>query len=256
MKFLRVLTGDLKRAVFSWKFLLSTLCMTAVMPLSVANFLSSGENTVFYLIDLFFGSGLDGPALCILPLLSYGLSYAGEWNGGMDRLLIVRAGRGRYILSKILACAVSGFLTVFCGMLLLIVMLGTTHPLYRSGYCHTYITYGQMIAEGRVFQGYFLYLIHWGLSGALTAVCALWVSAWRTNGLLAATAPFLLYFTATRICSRITLPGWLDPVYWYAVYNVGTAGKTLAIRMAVVFLLCGAMGLAAAYHINRRLRNE
>lgn len=257
MKFFRMLMIDMKRAIFSWRFLFSVMAMAALIPISVGTFMGDRSCTVFYLLSMLMGSGMEGVGFFILPVFAFGLSYASEYREGADRLLVARVGCSRYITSKIITCAVSGFATVFMGMVIFIMLSGITHPLYRLGYSHTYLQYAELIAEGMVWKGYLLYMLHLGLSGSITSVCALWLSALKPNVFFAATAPFLLFFTITRITSGKQLPGLLDPTYWYAaVYEMGTVGSTILARIAVVLVLCTVMGMAASYHIKRRLRNE
>lgn len=256
MKFLRILMIDMKRAIFSWRFLFSVMAMAALIPISVGTSMGDRNDTVFYLLTMLVGSGMEGLGLLILPVFAFGLSYASEYREGADRLLIARVGCSRYITSKIIMCAVSGFATVFMGMVIFIILAGITHPLYRLGESHTYFQYAELIAEGMVLKGYLLYMLHMGLAGAVASVCALWLSALKPNVFFAATAPFLLYFTIARITSGMQLPGWIDPLYWCAVYEVGTVGSTILARMAVSLVLCTVMGMAASYHIKRRLRNE
>lgn len=116
---------DLKRSIFSLRFLLSIFGMTAMMFTAIIGMIpSTSFLSIWYLMELSIqGSGMNIMILCILPVFAFGLSYAMEKEARAERYWIIRAGSGNYALSKVLNSALSGFLTVFLGISLFAVLL-------------------------------------------------------------------------------------------------------------------------------------
>lgn len=251
----RLLKTDLERAVFSWRFLCSAMGVTAAMFIAIAGMLTDNHVSIWYLMDLSIqGSGIDSMTKCILPVFAFGLSYASEWEQKAQRFWLVRAGADAYAFSKVAVSFLSGFLTIFVGIGLFIVILLPFYPFYLPW---SDSLYELLAAEGRVLAGLLLYMTHHGLTGGLTAVCSMWFSTVMPNRFAAAAAPFVLYFALRRITERMGLPGYLSPTYWVSgVYYAETAAQTIAIKLATTIVLCGIMGSYAKRNMEGRMLSE
>lgn len=244
---------DLRRALLSWRFIISACGVSLIMFAAVPGLLGDTSSSVFYLMDLSLpGSGLSSMVLCILPVFAFAISFASEWEEKAVSFWIVRTGVVRYTISKIVVSAVSGFMTIVVGMILFILVLRPWFPLFTT--VHTDLSYETLMVQGHVYAGLLLYISHFALSGALTAVCAMWISAYLPNRFVVATAPVVLYFTSLRITGRLELPAYLDPVFWVGgIYNVASPVATLLTKLVTVIILCCIMCVAATLQMKRRI---
>lgn len=253
MKTLHLICVDFRRCIFSFRFFASVLGVPVLMLAAIAGIMQ-GTRSVWYLVNLSLqGSGMDGMIKCVLPVFTFGLSYAAEWEEKAERYWIIRTGTRRYVLSKTLNCAVSGFLTIFFGIGIFVLMLLPIYPAYAP---FGDSSYEMLMAEGKII-GWLLYLTHQGLTGAMAAVCGLWFSTLLPNRFATAAAPFILYFSLLRITGRMDLPPYLDPINWCSgIYDTETCLGTIAVKFAIAFLFCAVMGEFAKLHIDRRLLRE
>lgn len=261
MKGMHLIYTDLKRAVFSWRFLCSVLGVTIALFMGAAGLLRqpSVSGSIWGLLECSWSSGFIMMILCVLPVFGFGLSYAAEWEEKAERYWMIRSGASWYALSKIWNAAFSGFLIVFLGITLFILALLPLYPLYTSAASGG--LYGEMIADGRVLTGLFLYITHYSLSGSIAAVCSLWFSSLLPNPFAAAAAPLVAYNVFLRVLGISSfpafLPEYLAPGYWMnAVYYADTAGGSIGIKIGITLGLCVIMGFFAKRNMKRRLCNE
>lgn len=252
MKLINLLVVDLKRALFSLRFLLCVCGVSCMMFAAVLGLLGD-SSSVWYLVDMSLGgSGMASMILCILPVFAFAISFAIEWEEKVINFWIVRTGVVRYAVSKVVVSAISGFLTVALGMLFFILILSLWFPLFTHG--HMDVPYELLMEQGRTFLGMFFYITHFALSGALMAVCAMWISVYFPNRFVATAAPVVIHFTLLRITSRIDIPAYFNPTYWVeGIYSVGSSTTTLLIKLATVITLCCIMGIDTAVQMKRRI---
>lgn len=255
-KTLHILWMDMRRSLLSFRLLASVLCVPFLILTAVWGMMEDPLVSAWYLARLALGgSGLVGMILCTLPVFAFGLSYAREWEEKAVRCQVIRAGTGRYALSKVLNCALSGFLTVFLGIGLFVLILLPFCPphLPDSGGMSPY----EILMGTHLIPGWLLYMAHHGLSGSIASVCALWFSTLLPNRFAAAAAPFILYFSILRLNFLTRLPAWTSPVYWISgVWEEETCLETIGYKLITALALCALFGIAARYHIERRLLHE
>lgn len=115
--FVRVLAGDLKRAILSWRFLLG-LTLGLLMLYQPAYPYSFYGGVHFHGITLLLGMqetlNMGAYVLCcvVLCALPYGDAHAWEVEGGAFPYLLRRAGTRRYAASKLAAAGLSGGLVI------------------------------------------------------------------------------------------------------------------------------------------------
>ncbi len=252
----RLLLTDVGRSVFSWKFWVSAAGIPVIMLMMIGGeaWPPQTYTSVWYLMELSIqGSGINSMALCTLPVFAFGLSYASEWEQKAQRFWLIRTGVDGYAASKVLVSFVTGFLTVFVGIGIFILVLLPFFPVHNSS--NVYGAYAVLVAGGRELEGLLLYMTHHGLTGALTAVCAMWFSTLLPNRFAAASAPTVLYFTLLRVAEGLELPRCLAPIYWNSgVYYCESAGSTLLVKFVTCAVLCAILGSFAKVNIDRRMR--
>lgn len=260
MRKIHLLLTDMKRAVFSMRFLLSVVGVAMVMYMAISRMGEGMQSaSVWYLMYLSIsGSGIVSTTLCLFPVFAFGLSYASEWQQKAEKYWIIRTGTESYVWSKTVVCYLSGFLTVFCGMVLFVLLMSLFYPLY-TGNINSIQSgdYEILAAKGHVLAAYLLYMIHNALSGSIMATCALCFSSVLPNTFCTATAPMLLYFVLLRVTTRLSLPGWLDPLYWNGgIYYADTVHTTLFIKVVTSVVVGICFGCFSKRNIERRLMNE
>lgn len=252
MKLRNLIAADMRRALLSWRFLFSA-CGVALMMFSAVPGLLKNASSIWYLMDLSLGgSGMASMILCILPVFAFGISFAKEWEEKAVNFWIIRTGVVRYTISKIIVSFISGFLTIAMGMAIFIFVLRPWFPLFLD--LSADYSYEALMEQGHVFFGILLYVMHFGLSGALTAVCAMWLSTYLPNRFVATVSPVVLDFTVPRITGRMELPPYLNPVFWVeAIYSVPSPAATFLIKLVTILILCCLICIATILQMKRRI---
>lgn len=256
MRLGRLIKTDMKRALLSWRFFVSMLGVTLLMVVALGNVMPNETNSVWYLMESAIqGSGMTSTILCLLPVFAFGISYAAEYEQKAERYWLVRTGTTEYVISKVIVSAIGGFWTVFGGLGIFILVFSMKYPLFTI--LHSSFLYEMIASEGRILEGYLMYMIHHGLSGAIMAACAVWFSTIVPNRFCAAVAPMLLYFSLLRVTGRMKLPGYVDPAYWNSgIYYADTVGGTIFIKIITTLILCSVFCVLAKRNLDRRLLNE
>lgn len=267
MKLIHLLLADGKRAVFSLRFLLSALGVTAMCFIAISGLLKESSYSIWYLLyQAIGGSGISMMSFLILPLFAFSLSYATETNQHADRYFVIRAGTKVYAFSKIVISAISGFLTIFIGMLLFVLLLLPFREIYNISIDGG--AYEMLLENGRYFSGLGLFFTHYSLSGMLAAVGGLLAASFLPNRFSTIAAPFVVFFALTRITHDLFIqnlnslnntgaslfPMFLLPSYWVeSIYSAATAGMTILIKLLTVLTLCSIMGYIIHENMERRL---
>ncbi|MCM1065567.1 MAG: hypothetical protein NC420_14080 [Eubacterium sp.] len=251
----RLFMTDMRRAVCSPQFCLGVAGVSALMLAAVFGIQSSVESVWSLMRLATQGSGFESIELCVFPVFAYGMSYALEWEQKVQRFLLIRSGVTEYMISKLTACFLSGFLTVFLGLAVFIVLWCPFYPLYDHPISS--FRYEELMLEGKILEGYLYYMVHQGITGGISAVCGAWISTIRPNQFAAASAPLVLYFCLLRVAEGLAIPEALKPLYWEAdIYDGSTAGETLLIKIGISAVLCVVMGFCALINAKRRLLRE
>lgn len=251
----RLFMTDMRRAVCSPRFCLGVAGVSALMLASVFGIQSSGESVWSLMRLAIHGNGFESIELCVFPVFAYGMSYALEWEQKVQRFLLIRSGVKEYMISKLAVCFLSGFLTVFLGLAVFIVLWCPFYPLYNHPV--TPFQYESLMSEGKVLEGYLYYMVHQGITGGISAVCGVWISTIRPNRFAAAASPLVLYFCLLRVAEGLTIPEVLKPLYWAgAIYEGSTAEETILIKIGISAVLCAVMGFCTVINAKRRLLRE
>jgi hypothetical protein len=259
----RRLTGEnFKRALgppFFAAVILAAFCMLFDMwgDLDYLRSPSAKDMSVWYYYFfsiVMFGSYSSDwfPMLAALP---FAASYCEERRCGITPLTAARASANSYCISKVLVCAVTGGLSLGCGILLHTGLLSVWLPLLDS---ETYrsmqgLPFAAAIMSGSGI-GYFLigaYLAF--LRGVLASSAALAVSAYFPNKYVAIASPFILHFIAVRVFNLLHIPNSarLDLILRGRA-GTGNDGGTLLLATAVV----AGLALLCGYLFTRRVKED
>lgn len=179
----RTLWTDLKRAVFSGRFLLGVALGVAALyqpayPFGFFDGAQFADNTLTGAIQDTFGLGFYIICCSVLCGLPYADAHAWETISGEYPYILSRTGTKPYILSKVLATAVSGGLVLFASFLIFCLVQvfafapsGMTAEDWRTAY-----------SEGLALFSY----------GAVWSLCGLCLSAWLESPFVVLALPFFV----------------------------------------------------------------
>lgn len=255
MKVLLLLKTDFMRMFLSKYMLFSVLGVTAMMFAGIAGWLKLDFSIWELMRNAIQGSGNEDLMLCVLPVIPFALSYAREKEENAVRYWVIRCGINRYACSRLIIGGIGGFLTVFLGILLFVVILLPQIPVYEYP---MWAEYEILMQEGHFVAGIILFAAHHGISGMISAMCAIWFSTLLPNPFASAAAPLVLYVTLCRFVSRVHFnPEYLDPVWWISgIYDADTPAQTILIKLVTAFTICLILGMFAKINMGRRLRHE
>ena len=243
---------DLKMAFFSYPFWISVIGVTIFMFFTAPQFLVN-NTSIFDLLDILLqGSGLEILYFCVFPVFAFSLCFAKQWTERSAPYIIIRSGIKNYIYSKVFVSFLSGFMVLFIGINLFVILLLPFKPVFVEN--HTAFPYAVYLENGKNFLGIISLLIHFSLSGSLSAVCSLWFSTYFPNRFASAIAPLVINFTLIRIFNRIEIPEYLQPIYWWnAVYNTGNPESSFILKVLIIVCLCALLSVDSYKNIKRRI---
>ena len=253
-------TGSLRacfrRAFFSPAFFLAAAGVAAVL-LGEVLLLKRKANNAFLAYGFAFGSGgVEMVIYMILPVFPFALSYAEDVYSGAVPFWSVRCGIRRYVRGVWVTAAVTGFLTVFLGLMLFDTVVFTTIPVPEveadENLFGNFLKYGSPVPYLLV-DGFYK-----ALSGAMTACTAVWFSSMIPDRLATIVSPVILDFLYIRIIS-------VFPYYYNfkLIKGITIEGGgelrwlwTILAKLATALVLCTALGLLAEHNAKRRQKNE
>lgn len=255
---IRIVFLELKRMLCSPALWLTVLAEAAWMFLSTMMVTLNGSiDSVVYgaflAIDLNSGYMI---LLCILPIFPYALTYVKEWNERATSFRIIRTGVCSYMVTKLIATAVAGFLAVFLGILLYVAIQRIFLP-WGALNQNLGIPYGEGVQS--VLLYFLLVASHKGASGMLVAVCALWISGYISNVYAAVIGPSVLYWLCLRLEPLISLPIILSPTYWLQTYGGGSLyhwSATYGMHWLIMLVLCVLMGMNAVGRLRKKVEHD
>lgn len=255
--FFSLLLADLRRAFCSRRFVFSVLGVTLAMLL-VSFGLMSSTSDALYLMGLSSHSETMALILGILPILPFAVTFASEWEENSARFWLIRGGADEYAVCKIIASAVSGFLTTAAGMAVFILLMRLKYPLFTHANSGDPYALALLAGSSPMPVRYLAYYIcHISLSAALFAVTALWVSTYLPNRFATVAAPLVIYFILFRLTTMLPIPDYLKiSVVVQGGYPAGSPRATLLVKLLTVCILCVLMGFGTVRQIRRRMQNE
>ena len=250
MKFLQAFFVQLRQAV-SWPLALCALLLALMAELGVAGMLA-GDRQILSVWYLAQSSGAGLLTLFVLPTLPFAMSLAGDWESRALPYWVAREGVARYTVSKLLASAAAGFLTVGLGLGLFVLVNGAFLPWYAS--CSS-VDYEAFFEKGQILLGWLCYMLHIALSGALIGALGMFTSILVPNRFVAVSAPLAIHLTVirimpTRMISPISI--W-HPINWVeGLHHTSSPWLTLLGKFLLTAGFCLLMCIAGALWMKRR----
>ena len=193
----------------------------------------------------------------MFPTAVFSDSLAREWKDNTARFWIIRSGLRSYIIAKMLAAAMGGFVCIFLAFSLVSFFAHFLAPWFtgRLESC----PYSQLMEQGRLLEGFLLALADMGISGAISAVFGMAASSFILNPFTAMAAPLVLILTFSRIAEAAHLPERMNPAQWLCLPNVfpePTPLVMILLRIGVLIVIMTVLTVITLHQMERRLRNE
>ena len=251
-----LMKSDAKRAIGSRTFLLCVGLFAAIMFASTYGMMQDQTSSIWACLEnMFYGSGMVGILLCLLPVLPFGTSYAAEWEDNAVRTIVVRSGATVYPVSKLANAFFSGFLMVFCGTAAFALLVSPFLPLHIQMVASD--PYNLFACNGHPAAGLVLWTVHHSCTGGMMAICGVWMSTIMPNRYFGAVMPHVCVFLSSRLAEGLRLPDWMTPAYWVGmIYSAGDIWLTLLVKVLTTVIVCTVMGIFTVLNVRRRLGHE
>ena len=252
----RVTGMELKRAFWNRMFAVSIVLMVLMEILASALVITNTAFGVDEILDsLFAGTGSDTVLLLLFPLLPYAAAYAKDMEDHALEFYMVRMDTVPFMAVRFTVAAASAFACVVVSFAVFgAVLLCLGHPL--SAGVSTGVTAGYQEFLGSHTALYLLcYSADRGLSAAMMAGCAVFMSVLYPNSFFAFTSPACIYLLSERLIFPAEIErAWLTPDSWIeGVYESASGGfATLLCKAGVAALVCLVYGGLSAALAKRR----
>ena len=130
------------------------------------------------------GYTMFGLIMLVVPVIPYSGAYCDDINSNLSTYLMVKSGKNAYCVSSVLVCAVSSFLCVFIGEMIVVVGFSCLTPYFNIKY------YTMSEAAGWLL----LRIVLLSLQGSFYGTVTMLMSVFTSNKYIIFTTPVLLYF--------------------------------------------------------------
>ena len=201
-------------------------------------------------------------SIYVVPMLAaipYAVSFCEEYNTNMLRVLLMKAGKNKYCISKVLMTFLSGALSVSTGGTIFILLANSFVRLFNQDRLQEAeaFPYYEFLRQGNAVCYFTVVIFLLFLTGGLWATAALLVSSYFPNIYLTAASPLILSFLAGRIYLVLKIPAKLRLDLWLqGRSSVGTAQFTILCSALMVMGLTVGFGIMFYRKLKRRVENE
>lgn len=247
--------ANLTRAICSTGFFVATLGTFLVITLGSTGLFTYGADVIYLLGLATNGSSAIILVVCVLPTLPFSTTFASEWNERSFRFWMIRTGVRVYTCAKIVACAVSGFLVTFLGLMIFIAFFSLFHPIFIS--VQTYNAYSVFLVNSKYYSYLFLLVTHISLSSSIFAVLSLYVSSFFQNCFTTVAMPVVTYMAALRLSEIINPPAFLDlSVIIETAYNAGSPLKSIVLKLVLTIGSILILGQLTSRRIRKLVHDD
>ncbi len=235
-RLLACLRLDLRRAVFSLRFLAAVLGFALLLDLNLPREPWPAEAPYLFSLTYKYGFYIFFFLCAVIP---YAGSYLADMQDGYLKCLVRRVPLWAYSLSKCLTVLLSGALANLLGTGLFIADLYLRFPAHSAAGI-SYSGWDTLLSQGAV-AGYFLTkALLTALLGGTFATLALLLSTIIKNSFVVLAAPLLLYYFLNELTLLLPLPVWSCPTMQLYVpafpAHVGSLAYFAAVQLAVFAL--------------------
>lgn len=252
-----MLSMDRRRAFGLW-FWIAIAAHLALYFNDVSHFVLEADGDALMTFSLSRSMGMLTYVAPLFSALPFATGFCADWNSGFAGAAAMRSGNRRYVLSKALACALSGGLAPAAATLTFAVLLNLRFPT-DPGLMLTFADgdpFNQVLNMGAPIGLWFYYggiTLMQFMAGSCWAMVSLAFSAFVPNVLLTLCVPLAAYRLLLEIYYWFELPYWLNlPLLQDCMVEMNYV-STLLKGVAVFGAACLILGIAFCIRATRRL---
>lgn len=252
---IRLFCMECRRAFGNKLFAAAVFLMVLAEMLSSSWEITDMSTGVDVMLDMLFtGTGSDVVLLMMFPLLPYAISYARDMEEHALEFYMVRMNTVPFMTVRFITAIFSAFACVVVSFIVFsVILLCMGHPLSQNTASGAE---GYMEFMGSNTTLYLLcYSADRGLSAAMMAACAMFMSVLYPHSFFAFTSPVCIYLLALRLVfPHEVVRTWLIPSSWVdGVYSSPSGGfATLLCKVGVAALVCLVYGGLSVLLAKRR----
>ncbi len=226
-----------KRAVKSRMFLIATAMYTICRLLDWlpeiinCSFIIDGKYTIMNnTVDMYelIGITMFGVIMLVVPVLTYSSAFCDDYSSNYLSYILVKTSKSGYCTATVMACAVSSFLCVVLGEL--IVSLGVSCFAQFYSVSQDTFNHALMVVSMRI--------ILLGLQGAFYAVVTMLLSVFTNNKFIIYTTPIVLFFFFMYFGSNILkISTKINPAHIFKFFIFGEGDEIISVVYALVYLI-------------------
>lgn len=252
-----MLKTELKKIIFSPQYIICVVLLFALLMIGTVGFWSDtiGDETVSMLVHFLDAWDTYGNVYIAVPLLAtvpVTFLLHDELNSGYIHFSLIRAGKGKYIVTKMVTGILSGMLMVLTAELLFTVTLVILTPGKIN-----FLDQQQLLGDEPSFylslvnsgKGYVLYII-WallaGLYGAVFSAMAAATSAVAQNKYVATVVPFLIFLLVENVIFHfmfvpLVLRAGFEAIFYPYFILEWMSGLPISLSTALIWILAGTV---------------
>jgi len=251
-----MLKTELKKIIVSPHFIvcvvvLYVLLMIGTVGFWAETFVTTGE-TISLLVHFWDAWEIFGRVYTIVPLLvAVPITFLlhDELNSGYFYISVIRTGKGKYIIKKMLAGILAGMVMILFAEVLFTVTLciltpGEIHFSDQQGMLTSDIPnlYTDLVAEGKGYLVYIIWSLMAGVYGGTLASIAVATSAVAKNKYVAVVTPFIVFLIMQNVSGYFRfLPlilriGFL-PIFYPFYLEKWMSGIHISLGIALAWVL-------------------
>lgn len=257
---LTMLKADFYRAFRSTGFVVGIFSTIAIFYFGSIGMISQNVSAVAAFNNTFKYNNIAN-LLFLAATFTYSASFCIDWQTRFTFPLIIRSGKTAYMLSKCIATAVAGGLSVAIGAAIFIGCVCVTQSsilpsVYEIKMEFANQAFGDLLLKGQAPLFFISYLYIIFMQAMFFSSLGLMMSSYWPNRYIAYISPFALSFMLNQIANFLSLPIWLDPVKLATARIFGASASTILWIATATFLsltiICDVLFIRTA---KRRISN-
>lgn len=257
--FFHTLQCDLRRSLFSCKFLLAVIGYVLVTLLTMFDeltFFQSETTSLLYIWAIF--DSLDFRIIYLVFAAVPGtLLFCSDWENRYIRFSVMRSFKRTYGLSKGVSCFLSAASVVAAGQCLLLALFGLFFPPWNSRNMVSLGVYESLNTPDALWLYFFFVILCKAFCAGFLCVFALWISTCIINPLVTLATPILTFYILNMAAAFLHLPAFLC-VGILSDGNLYINGNPVLSFLASIGILCAATILFGGLFVKncvRRIEN-
>ena len=191
----------------------------------------NGKFKLYYCMSELYeliGITMFGLIMLVVPVLAYSSAFCDDYSSNYLTYVLTKTSKTQYCTNTVIACAISAFLCVFVGELMVSIGISCVTSFYNPLY--DTLEHALLMGITRI--------ILLGLEGAFYSVVTMMLSVFTRNKFVIYTTPLILYFFFMYFGSNIlNISTKINPAYVFRNYILGEGNEIGSILYSLVYLI-------------------